>query len=175
MSGPAANGQAPGGFARRIIEYWALVGGLVLFGVVFVNAFSLTSLIFAGRPFPGDFEIVEVGVAVAVFAFLPYCQLTGSNVTADIFTAGAGPRTLKVLAVLASIVATAFAAFLLWRMYAGFLDMRMYRETTAIYQFPIWVAYIPILVSLFLLLVASLISLIDAFQGRLPDGHGAEL
>lgn len=175
MSDQTEMEQAPGGFARRIIEYWALVGGLVLFGVVFINAFSLTSLIFAGRPFPGDFEIVEVGVAVAVFAFLPYCQLTGSNVTADIFTANAGPRTLRVLAVIASIVATGFTAFLLWRMYAGFLDLRMYRETTAIYQFPIWVAYVPILVSLFLLLVAALITLIDAFHGQLPEGHGAEL
>ena len=41
-----------------------------------------------GMPFPGDFEMTEIGIANAAFAFLPYCQLTGANVTADIFTSG---------------------------------------------------------------------------------------
>lgn len=154
---------------RRAIEYWAIAGGLVLLGVVFVNAFSLVSLIVAGAPFPGDFEIVEVGVAVAVFAFLPYCQLTGANVTADIFTARAGRRTLSVLSALASALALGFAVFLLSRMYAGFLDFRRYEETTAIYQFPIWGAYLPILVSTGLLIVAAAITLAETLSGR--DGQ----
>ncbi|WP_099867638.1 TRAP transporter small permease [Pararhizobium haloflavum] len=169
MSTEAEAQDHPAGLARRIIEYWAIAGGLVLFAVVFINAFSLVSLIFAGSPFPGDFEIVEVGVAITVFAFLPYCQLTGSNVTADIFTAGAGPRVLQVLAVLASLAATGFAAFLLWRMYGGFLDMRTYRETTAIYQFPLWIAYIPILISLVLYVIAAAITLVDALKGRVSE------
>ncbi|WP_082143986.1 TRAP transporter small permease [Nitratireductor soli] len=163
-----------GGFARRAIEAWALAGGAVLIGVVLINAFSLTSLILVAKPFPGDFEIVEVGVAVAIFSFLPYCQLTGANVTADIFTAGAGPKLLSALSAIASLIAAGFAAFLLWRMYAGFLDFRLYEETTAIYQFPIWMAYVPILVSLALLLAAAIITLMEALTGRVTDG-GAEL
>ncbi|WP_295807710.1 TRAP transporter small permease [uncultured Nitratireductor sp.] len=166
--------SATGNVLRHVIEAWALVGGVVLIGVVLVNAFSLSSLILAGRPFPGDFEIVEVGVAVSVFCFLPYCQVTGANVTADIFTSGAGPRTLAVLSTAASIVASAFAVFLLWRMYEGFLDFRLYEETTAIYQFPIWIAYVPILVSIALLIVASLMSLADALAGRATQ-ESAEL
>ncbi len=154
--------------ARRLIEYWALVGGVLLIGIVAVNALSLAGLIVAGRPFPGDFEIVEVGVAVAIFSFLPYCQLTGANVTADIFTASAGPRLLTVLSALASLVAMAFAVFLLVQMYEGYLDFRLYEETTAIYQFPIWVAYLPILVSIALLIVATLITFVEAFRGPAP-------
>lgn len=158
-----------GDFLRRAIEYWALAGGLVLLGVVLINAFSLTRLIFAGRPFPGDFEIVEVGVAVAVFAFLPYCQLTGANVTADIFTSGAGPRLRSALSAIASTIAACFAAFLLWRMYEGFLDFRLYEETTAIYQFPIWGAYLPILVSIALLIVGSVMTLCEALSDEISE------
>jgi TRAP-type C4-dicarboxylate transport system permease small subunit len=106
--------------------------------------------------------MVEVLVAVAAFAFLPYCQLTDANVTADIFTARAGRRTIAVFGLIASLVALGFALLLLWRMYAGLLDYRQYVETTAILRFPIWMAYIPALISLALLTVACLITLKDA-------------
>ena len=163
MAGEARRGEA--GiirFARRIIELWALVGGVVLLAIAVMSTWSATSGFLFGRPLPGDFEMVEILVAVAAFAFLPYCQLTDANVTADIFTARAGPRTVAVLGLLASVVALGFALLLLWRMYAGLLDYRQYVETTAILRFPIWMAYLPALFSLVLLAIASLITLLDA-------------
>jgi TRAP-type C4-dicarboxylate transport system permease small subunit len=155
---------------RRIIELWALAGGLLLLAIVLVNAASLVGNIFLHQPVPGDFEIVEVGIAVAVFAFLPYCQITDANVTADIFTARAGPRTLGALGALASAIALGFALLLLWRMWYGLLDYRQYRETTTIYQFPLWFAFVPILISLFLLSIACLLTLVDACRGK-PIGQ----
>jgi TRAP-type C4-dicarboxylate transport system permease small subunit len=149
---------------RRMIELWALAGGLLLLAVVLVNVASLAGNIAFNQPVPGDFEIVEVGVAVSVFMFLPYCQITGANVTADIFTAWAGPRLLAVLAFIASVVALIVAVLLLWRMSNGLIDYRQYREVTTIYQFPIWYAFIPILISLALLVVSSLITLLDAMR-----------
>jgi TRAP-type C4-dicarboxylate transport system permease small subunit len=104
--------------------------------------------------------------AVSVFMFLPYCQLTGANVTADIFTSGAGPRTVALLSLLSAVIALAFSVLLLWRMYLGFLDYRKYVETTTILHVPIWWAYIPSLVSLVLLTLASLISVRDALRDR---------
>lgn len=146
------------GVARQAITYWAILGGVVLFGVVLINMFSVIGGIF-GKPFPGDFEITEMGVAIAVFSFLPYCQLTGANVSADIFTSGASPRTVGVLSALGSLVALAFALLLTWRMYLGMLDQQQYDYTTAILQLPIWMAYIPSLISLGLLAVAAVITL----------------
>jgi len=154
---------------RKIIELWALAGGLLLLAVVLLNAASLTGNIFLNQPVPGDFEIVEMGVAVAVFAFLPYCQITGANVSADIFTARAGPRTISALSVIASLVAFGFAALLFWRMYLGLLDYREYREVTTIYQIPIWIAFVPILMSLFLLSLGCVLTCIDAFKGKLAS------
>jgi TRAP-type C4-dicarboxylate transport system permease small subunit len=150
-------------FFRKAIEIWALAGGVVLLGVVLANAFSLFGNIMFHQPVPGDFEIVEVGVAIAVFAFLPYCQLTDANVTADIFTAGAGPRTVAVLSIIASLIALGFSVLLLWRMGLGLISYRRYEEVTMVFQFPIWIAYIPILISLVLLIIAAVITLT---QGR---------
>lgn len=148
------------GVAARIITIWAILGGIVLLAVVAMNVISVVGAVF-GKPFPGDFEMTEVGVAVAAFAFLPYCQLTDANVTADIFTAHARPRTIALFKLLASLVALLFAAMLLWRMYEGMGNQREYGYTTAILQFPSWTAYIPILISLALLVVAAFVTLIE--------------
>ena len=148
----------PTGLAARIIEYWALLGGIVLLAIVLMTAWSATSGVVFNKPLQGDFELTEMGVAIAVFMFLPYCQLVGANVTADIFTAGAGPRTVALLELVSALIALGFSALLLWRMYLGLLDYRKYIETTTILHVPIWYAYIPILLSLALLALASLIS-----------------
>jgi TRAP-type C4-dicarboxylate transport system permease small subunit len=152
------------GLVRRAIELWALGGGAVLLGIALMTTWSATSSFVFRRPLAGDFELVEMCVAVAVFMFLPYCQLTNANVTADIFTAGARPRTIASLRLLSAALALAFSLLLTWRMYLGLLDYRQYVETTTILRIPIWYAYIPILVSLVLLAAASLVSIRDAVE-----------
>lgn len=154
-----------GGFrpARSLITAWALLGGLVLVGVVLVNAWSILAGAIVNKPFPGDFELTEMGAAVAAFCFLPYCQLVGANVSADIFTMRAGPRAIALMSVLASVIAVAFAAILLWRMSAGLLDYREYEQFTGILEIPIWWAFVPALVSLALVVLASVITLAEAF------------
>ena len=171
MAGEARRGEAGiTRLARRIIELWALLGGFVLLSIALMSTWSATSGFLFGKPLPGDFEMVEVLVAVAAFAFLPYCQLTDANVTADIFTARASRRTIAAFGLFAGIVALAIALLLLWRMSAGLQDYRQYVETTAILKFPIWVAYIPALISLGLLVVACLITLKDAARDVVNPG-----
>jgi TRAP-type C4-dicarboxylate transport system permease small subunit len=151
---------------RKCTELWALGGGILLLAIVLLNAASLTGNIFLNQPVPGDFEIVEMGIAIAVFAFLPYCQVTGANVSADIFTARAGPRFISMLSAIASIIAFGFAVLLFRQMYLGMIDYRLYGDVTTIYQIPIWMAFIPILLSLLLLCFASILTCIDAFRGQ---------
>ena len=158
-----------GRFARRIITGWALAGGVLLVAVVAMNVASVLGGALLGRPFPGDFEMTEVGVAIAAFAFLPYCQMTGANITADIFTARARRLTLAVFALAAATVALMFSLILLWRMYFGLLDQKAYNYTTTILQFPHWTAYAVILISLALLAAAALMSLIEAARDLTPS------
>ncbi|WP_193177398.1 TRAP transporter small permease [Oricola nitratireducens] len=148
------------GLARNAIIGWAFFGGIILSLVVAINVISVIGGV-VWKPFPGDFEMTEIGVAVAAFAFLPYCQMVGANVTADIFTARAPYRLVAVFSLLASIVALGFSLLLLSRMYFGMLDQKAYNYTTAILQFPHWVAFIPILISLALLAVAATITLLE--------------
>ncbi|MGB5081397.1 MAG: TRAP transporter small permease [Burkholderiales bacterium] len=160
----AAPGTAGGAqsLARRVIEWWALLGGVVLLGIALMTTWSSIGSVLFKKPLPGDFELVEMLVAVSVFSFLPYCQLTGANVTADIFTSRAGPRTVALLGVFSALVALGFSLLLGWRMSAGLQDYRQYVETTAILRIPIWYGYVPALASLALLALASFLSLRDA-------------
>ena len=146
------------GAVESLVDGWALVGGALLLAVILVNVLSVLGSIF-WKPFPGDFELTEMGVAVAAFAFLPFCQLHGLNVTADIFTARAGPRLIGLFGVVASAVAVVFGAILAWRMYAGMWDQKAYNYTTAILQIPNWWAYLPCIFSLVLLVLAAILSL----------------
>jgi len=141
---------------HRIATLWAIFGGLLLVGLVLVNVTSVVGTALSGSPVPGDIELTEMGVAVAVFAFLPYCQLAGAHVVADIFTARLGARARARLGVSGEAIALVFALVLLWRMSLGMLDQRAYGYTTAILQIPVWWAFVPILLSLALLALAAL-------------------
>ena len=152
------------GLLRRAVELWALAGGIVLLGVALMTSWSAASGWVFSRPLPGDVELTEMLVAVAAFAFLPYCQLTRANVSADIFTARAGPRTVALLALLSALIALGFSLLLTWRMYEGLLDYRKYVETTTILRIPIWYAYLPALASLVLLALACLASVREAVR-----------
>ena len=144
---------------EKLISVWALVGGLILLSVVSLNIGSIIGGILLIHV-PGDFELTQIGVAVAVFCFLPYCQLYNHNVTADIFTFWANNKTILLLRIGGAVIALLFSILLLWRMTDGMLDQKKYDYTTAILQIPVWTAFIPILISLWLLAMASIMTII---------------
>ena len=160
------------GAAAFVITLWAMLGGAVLLAVIAINVLTVL-LNMVGSAFPGDFELTEMGVAVAAFAFLPFCQLSGANVTADIFTARASRRWIAVFGLLASVIALSFAALMLWRMSYGLIDKKSYDYTTAILEIPIWWAFVPSLLSLVLLILAALVTLAEnARQAVRRTRHG---
>ena len=144
---------------EKLISVWALVGGLILLSVVSLNIGSIIGGIVLIHV-PGDFELTQIGVAVAVFCFLPYCQLHKHNVTADIFTFWANNKMILILRIGGAVIALLFSILLLWRMTDGMLDQKKYDYTTAILQIPVWTAFIPILISLCLLAMASIMTII---------------
>jgi TRAP-type C4-dicarboxylate transport system permease small subunit len=148
---------------HRLIEAWALFGGMVILAVVAIQSISVVTGAF-GHPLPGDFELTELGVAVGAFAFLPYCQLTGANVTADIFTSGLNRRWQAVLVFFSAIIALVFSVVMAWRTWIGAQDQFSYDYQTAILQIPIGYAFVPIVISLILVAVAAVITLVESYQ-----------
>ena len=153
------------GLLRGIIRAWALVGGLIILVLVLITAASALSNLLFNLPFSGEYELAKHFVGIAIFTFLPYCQLTGANVTVDIFTEGVGPRMKAAMLFLSSLLAAAFAILLLRQMSLGFGDYLRYPEETAALHIRLWTAFPPILLSLALLFAASLLTAHDAWYG----------
>lgn len=162
---------------ERLALAMAVLGGAVLTALVLVTGLSVlgrgmnslahSGLLGAGDaglagwlarfgPITGDFELVEAGVAFAVFAFLPWCQLRAGHATVDIFTARLPARANMALMVLWDVVFAAALILIAWRLGAGMEGKMRNGETTYLLQFPVWWAYA---CSLFGATVAALVAL----------------
>lgn len=144
---------------------WALLGGVVLLAVMFMTVSSVAMRAVLGFPILGDFELVEMGTAIAVFAFLPYCQQVRGNVVVDVFTQKAPARVIALLSAIGSLLLALFALLLLWRMSFGGFDFYRYNEETTNLGIPRWWAFPPILVSLALWTLVTAITFVRDAAG----------
>lgn len=160
----AATTTALGAFIVRLIRWWALAGGVLTLGLAFMTAASAISNILFARPFAADHELVKHIIAIAIFMFLPYCQVTFSNVTVDVFTEQMSERGKQAMVAFSSLFAIAFSALLLVQMYSGFKSYLRYPEVTPVLKLPLWTAFPPILFSLALLFCAAVITLIASWR-----------
>lgn len=150
--------------AHTLARLAALAGGLVLAVLVVMTCLSVTgrAFAFAGLgPVPGDFELVEAGIAFAVFAFLPWCILNAGHATVDIFTNGLSVQANRLLLAFWELVMAAVMALLAWRLYEGLLGKLKNGETTFLLQFPVWWAYAACLVPAVLGVLVALWSAYD--------------
>ncbi|MGB1208049.1 MAG: TRAP transporter small permease [Paracoccaceae bacterium] len=89
----------------------------------------------------GDTEIVQAGIAFAIFAFLPLCQITGSHASVDIVTARMGPGMNRWLRVGADIAMAVVLVLIAHRLADGTFSKWRVGETTLFLQFPVWWAF----------------------------------
>lgn len=128
----------------------------------------------------GDFELVEAGVAFAIFAFLPLCQLSGSHATVDVLTSKLSLRSNQVLKMISECLFALVLGLIAWRLFAGMEAKQRYGETTFLLQFPIWWAYaasfsgaaLAALVSIFM----AIVRILEALSGKelLTENESAE-
>jgi TRAP-type C4-dicarboxylate transport system permease small subunit len=149
----SARSEQVGRALYRAAPAVAVLGGLVLFALTLLTVISVVGRAAFSAPIPGDFELAELGMAVAIFAFLPYCQIVRGNVIVDLFTTRASLRTRALLDAIGNLLYTAIAALLTWRGALGGLEIRSYHETTMVLQVPVWWGYVPAVVFLAFLTV----------------------
>ncbi|MCR9219247.1 MAG: TRAP transporter small permease [Alphaproteobacteria bacterium] len=163
---------------HRVAAALALLGGLVLVALTVLTVLSVTgrALIPLGLDsIPGAYELVELGTAFAIFAFLPWCQLNRGHVTVDLVMNAAGFRANRWADLAANLLLTAAAAVLAWRLALGMLDKQRFGETTYILGLPLWIGYAAALAgaALFVLVSAYTVwrSAAELKRGRLiePD------
>lgn len=152
------------GLVNRLARFFALMGGIVLMVLIVLTCLSVLgrgintflhsafmkgfapgfaeALLATGiGPVNGDFELVEAGMAFAIFAFIPLCQLNGSHASVDIFTAGFSRRANRILLVVIEVVFAAVLTLIAWQLLNGTMNMYNSGQTTFLLQFPEWWSY----------------------------------
>lgn len=131
-------------------------------------------------PVNGDYELVEAGIAFAIFSFLPLAQITGAHATVDIFTSWLPERGDRVLTTVIDIVFAVVLVLIAVQLWQGTIDKFNRGQTTFLLQFPLWWAYaasllgavIAAIVAVFL----AIVRLAELATGRrvIPAGEGAD-
>ena len=125
--------SAVGVFLDRIARALAMIGGLILVGLALMTVASVLgrAFIFAGlSPIKGDYELVEMGCAIAIFCFLPLCQLRRGHVTVDVFVNAFPVRARLFLTLLGNVALFLAAGLIAWRLWLGTIDKLSYGEET---------------------------------------------
>lgn len=148
----------------RIARWFALLGGSVLSILIVLTCFSIigrslhsvlnsdfmqttlpelaNALLTIGvGPINGDFELVEAGIAFAIFSFLPLCQLNGAHASVDIFTSKLPVQINRYLRMIIEIVFALVIVLIAWQHFLGMLSKYNSGQTTFLIQFPVWWAY----------------------------------
>lgn len=131
----------------QIAKWLAVCGGVILFAMAVLTTISVTGRAALSAPIAGDFELVAIGTGLAVFAFLPWCQLERGNVLVDFFMAKTPVRTRVLADIVGGIFYILIASLLTWRLIFGAIDMYQYNEVTMTINFPRWTTF-PISVAL---------------------------
>ena len=141
---------------------FAYLGGAVVAAVGILSAASIAGRTLLGRPILGDFELVEIGTAVAGSLFLPYCQATRGHVIVDFVTARASAAVVAGLDRAGALLMAATFLLLGWRTVVGCLDIARSGESSMLMQIPTWIGYAAIVPGV---LVAGVIALAQAGTG----------
>ncbi len=161
-----------------LARWLAYSGGVALFLLIAMTVVSVIgrSLAIIGLgPVPGDLELMQAGIAYAVFAFLPWCQLEGGHARVDIFTSLLSSRANRVIDLAWDLVLGGTTVLIGWRLGLGMIDKIGNGETSFMLQFPIWWAYAAVLPALGIGIAVAVsvvvLRLRDMISG--PAGAGA--
>ncbi len=178
---------------ERLTRWFAYFGGVVLtlMGLLTVVSIIGRALIPLGLgPVPGDFELVEIGCAVAIFSFLPYCHLKRGHVTVDILVDRFPSRIRTFLGLVGDVLIMLVSIVIAWRLWLGmgeripFFEQSTrdvlgfgYKpfsvETTFILGLPVWYGYVLSMIAALLFVVTCLFAVWRSLSWTLEGREAA--
>jgi TRAP-type C4-dicarboxylate transport system permease small subunit len=162
---------AAGRFVHALAEGVAIFGGLCL-----VAASILTGISILGgqvyKPLPGEIELVEMLCGLAVFAFLPFCQLKKGHVGVDLLINALGSGAIRWTQLIGDVIITGLLALIAWRHWLGTVDKFHNGEFTPILFVPLWWGYAA---SMLLLIVAVVVGFWCIYSDIRDIRRGAQI
>ncbi len=142
----------------------ALLGGGVLCAMAVLTLVSVIGRDFFNAPVMGDFELIAIGTGVAVFAFLPHCQLVRENVIVDFFLSHASFGLRTFFDIIGNLLYAAIITLLTWRSTLGSIGLYEADEMTLILEIPRWWTLPAAMLCLVLLLVVCVYTIVRSYN-----------
>ena len=125
----------------RLARLCALLGGLLLVGIMLMTCASVIGRNLLDRTLVGDFELTGVACGVAIAMFMPWCQLRRGHILVDFFTARASAATVAWLDRCGALLVALCLAALAWRSTVGGLNAHANFSTSMLLGVPHWWVY----------------------------------
>lgn len=135
---------------------FALAGGSLFIVLIAMSLVSIVGRKLFSMPVPGDFELLQMGAAVAAATFFAYCQMSDGHVKVDFFTTWMPERLRAFLDGLAALLMCAVALLISWRTAIGAVSSFESGEASLMLGWPGWIAIALIVPSFILFALTGL-------------------
>jgi TRAP-type C4-dicarboxylate transport system permease small subunit len=122
----------------RLARILALTGGAILLGLSGLVTTSVVLRVLTGAGIDGDFEVVQLGAALAAFCLFPLCLAIRGNIFVDTFTTRLPPRWNAVLDGIWDVLFGLIALVIAMRMVVGAMDQLASKTTLMVLAVPTW-------------------------------------
>jgi TRAP-type C4-dicarboxylate transport system permease small subunit len=153
-------------YVERLSGAIAVLGGLLSIAVAILVVASVIGRRFFNAPINGDFELVQMGTAISVFAFLPYCQARRGNIVVDTFLNRLPARAIRGVDALWDLVYAGMMGLLSASLITGALEHFRTAQTTMLLQIPVWPALAICAALCCVLVFVTLATAISLVRGR---------
>ncbi|MDO6683366.1 MULTISPECIES: TRAP transporter small permease [unclassified Oceanobacter] len=144
---------------------FALLGGFLMLMLATMTVISITGRTLFGAAIEGDYELVEAGLGITVFLFLPEGHRCNGHVVVDIFTNNLAPRSVALLETVGEVFFLIVSLVLIWQLTLGGIDAYDYMEQSMLLELPLWIVFVPGVLSSALIALTSLDRIVTFVRG----------
>ncbi|MCM2131297.1 TRAP transporter small permease [Larsenimonas rhizosphaerae] len=154
---------------RRSAIGLALMGGGLLLCAIGLSLVSLVGRKLWAMPVPGDIEVLQMLVAVAVACFLPLCEINDHHIRVDILASLFPSCINRGLMVFSHLMLGVVSMVLLWRTALMMLDSHAYASQSTLLGVPLWIPQAAMLPGLALMGLCALSQAARYLTRTLPE------
>lgn len=147
----------------------AILGGCLLIALTLMTVASVLGRALFALPVPGDLELMQMGLAIAIAWCLPWCQHRRQQIAVTALTDRAPPPLRQALEAFALLTSVGVLGLLAWRQTLGMVDLRRYGDVSTVLGVPIWWGVAAILPGLVL---SALLALFQTLTLTSTDTEG---
>jgi len=112
---------------------------------------------FFNRPIHGTYELIELGLACAIFVALPAVFLRDEHLVVDVVDSLAPKRVVRMLDLFGALASLAVLGVMFWRMVPLARDMQEFGDVTADLSLPKIIYWVPVLLGVGASALATLV------------------